>query len=112
MPPKFLKIKNTILGSAYDLSFVFIGPRKIKELNKVYRGINKATDILSFPLSRQAGEMFICKSETRKMAKEFGRTYDNFLIFLFIHGLVHLQGYHHGPKMEKIEAKFRKLFKI
>ncbi len=46
------------------------------------------------------------------MAKEFERPYDNFLIFLFIHGCVHLKGYDHGAKMEKVEEKFRKKFKI
>ena len=112
MSPTFLKIKKAVLGSNYDLSLVFIGPKKMRELNRTYRELNKPTDILSFPLSKTSGEMFICKSETRKMAKEFDRTYENFLLYLFVHGLVHLKGYDHGPKMDKIEAKFRKQFKI
>jgi probable rRNA maturation factor len=112
MSPTFLKIKKAVLGSNYDLSLVFIGPKKMQELNRTYRGLNKSTDILSFPLSKTSGEMFICKSETRKMAKEFDRTYDNFLLYLFVHGLVHLKGYDHSPRMDKLEAKFRKQFKI
>jgi rRNA maturation RNase YbeY len=112
MSPRFESIKNAILGSKYELSFVFISASKIKELNKQYRNINKPTDILSFPLSKTTGEIFICKTESRKMAKEFERPYDNFLIFLFIHGCVHLKGYDHGAKMEKVEEKFRKKFKI
>lgn len=108
----FLEIKEAVLGSKYDLSLVFITPKKIKELNKIYRNINKPTDILSFPLSKQNGEMFICKSETKKMAKEFDRPYDNFLLYLFIHGCVHLKGFDHGPKMDKLEEKFRKQFNI
>ena len=112
MTPEFELIKKAILGSKYELSFVFISAQKIQALNKTYRGINKPTDILSFTLSKTSGEMFICKSETKKMAKEFDRTYDNFLTFLFIHGCVHLKGYDHGDKMEKVEEKWRKLFKI
>ncbi len=108
----FEEIKKTVLGSKYDLSLVFIGPKKIRELNKTYRNIDKATDILSFPLSKTSGEMFICKSETKKMAKGFERTYENFLIYLFIHGCVHLLGYDHGPAMDKLEEKFRKKFKV
>jgi ssRNA-specific RNase YbeY (16S rRNA maturation enzyme) len=46
------------------------------------------------------------------MMAEFDRTYENFLVFLFIHGLVHLKGYDHGDKMEKVEIKFRKKFNI
>ncbi len=109
---QFKKIKNEILGKDYDLSWGFISPKKIQKLNLIYRNLNKPTDILSFPLSKTEGEIHICKSETRKMAKDFDRTYDNFLLFLFIHGCVHLKGYDHGSTMERIETKFRKQFGV
>lgn len=112
MPPLFDQIKKAILGEKYELSLVFVSAKKMQELNRIYRNINKPTDILSFPLSKNSGEILICKSETRKMMKEFGRSYENFLAFLFIHGCVHLKGFDHSPKMEKVEEKFRKLFKI
>lgn len=112
MSTLFTDIKNQILGQDYDLSLVFVSTKKIQSLNKIYRQINKPTDILSFPLSKTSGEIFLCKSETRKMAKEFDRSYDNFMTFLFIHGCVHLKGYDHGAQMEKVEEKFRKKFGI
>jgi len=106
------KIKEAILGKEYDLSFAFISEKKIKELNKTYRKIDKSTDILSFPLSDHEGEIYICKSEAHKEARKFDRKYENFLSFLFIHGLVHLKGYDHSSTMENIEAKFQKEFGI
>ena len=106
------QIKKTILGEQYELSLVFVSAQKIRNLNKVYRGVDKSTDILSFPLSKTSGEIFICKTEARKMMKEFGRPYENFLAFLFIHGCVHLKGFDHSNEMEKVEEKWRKLFKI
>lgn len=109
---KLVQIKEAVLGKKYELSFVYISSAKIKELNKTYRQINKPTDILSFPLSKISGEIFICKSETKKMAPDFDRSYENFLLYLFIHGCVHLKGHDHGPKMEKLEEKFRKKFKV
>ena len=112
MVSNFELIKKTILGSKYELSLVFIAPKKIQSLNKIYRKINKPTDILSFPLSKTTGEIFICKSEAKKEMVKFGRTFENFLTYLFIHGLVHLKGHDHGPKMEKVEAKFRRKFGI
>ena len=112
MPPGFEIIKKAVLSSKYELSLVFCTAKKIQGLNKIYRNINKPTDILSFPLSKTSGEIFICKSESRKMMREFNRPYNNFLTFLFIHGLVHLKGYDHGQKMEKIEQKFRKQFGV
>lgn len=105
-------IKKVVLGSKYELSLVFITAAKIRQLNKTYRNIDKPTDILSFPLSKTSGEIFICKSEAKKEMIKFNRSSENFLLFLFIHGLVHLKGYDHGPKMEKMEQKFRKKFKI
>jgi probable rRNA maturation factor len=112
MLTNFETIKKNVLGSKYELSFVFVGPKKIQELNRIYRQIDKPTDILSFPLSKNSGEIFICKSEAKKMMSEFGRSYENFIAFLFIHGLVHLKGYDHGAEMEKVEEKFRKKFGV
>ena len=109
---KFEQIKKAVLGDKYELSLVFTTAKKIQNLNRIYRNINKPTDILSFPLSDECGEIFICRTEAKKMAKEFGRQYENFLDFLLIHGLVHLKNYDHGPKMEKQEEKFRKKFGI
>lgn len=106
------KLKNSILNDKYELSLVFTTAKKIQNLNRIYRKINEPTDILSFPLSKNSGEIFICKTEARRMAKEFGRQYENFLDFLLIHGLVHLKGYDHGPKMEKLEKGWRKKFGI
>lgn len=105
-------IKEAVLGKKYDLSLVFVTPKQIQRLNKTYRQINKPTDILSFPLSLTSGEILICKSEAKKEMVKFGRSYENFIIFLFIHGLVHLKGHDHGPEMEKVEEKFRKKFKV
>jgi probable rRNA maturation factor len=108
----FAKIKNKILGKKYDLSLVFVGSLKMRRLNKVYRRIDKPTDILSFPIAKNSGEIFICLSESKKEALKFEREYKNFMAFLFIHGLVHLLGHDHGNKMEKIEEKHRKYFKV
>jgi probable rRNA maturation factor len=108
----FNEMKNAVLGKDYDLSVVFVRSAKMRELNMRYRGIDKPTDILSFPLSKNEGEVYICLSETKKEAPKFKRPYENFLYFLFIHGLVHLKGFDHSSTMERIEVRYRKMFKI
>ena len=108
----FALMKEKVLGKDYDLSLVFIDEKEIHELTKTHRNVDSATDILSFPLDEKSGEIFICLSKTKVMAKEFDRKYKNFLAFLFIHGLVHLLGYDHGDKMEEEEKKYRKIFNI
>ena len=108
----FLDIKNKILGEKYELNLIFVSKKKIHNLNKTYRKVDSPTDILSFPLDKNSGEIFICKKIAEKKAKDFEREYDNFIAFLFIHGCVHLLGYDHGDEMEKVEIKFRKTFEI
>jgi len=108
----FLKMKEKILGKNYSLSLNFVGVKTIKTLNSSYRKVYKPTDILSFPLLKKEGEIFICPQIAKIKAVEFHRDEKNFTAFLFIHGLVHLSGYDHGEKMEAVENKYRKYFHI
>ena len=109
---RFLSIKKAALGQAYHLNLIFAAPSQVKKLNLIYRDKDRSTDILSFPLSQDEGEIYICPAEARKEAKNFGRSYEDFVFFLFIHGCVHLKGHEHGATMESIEAKLRKRFRI
>lgn len=108
----FDAIKNIILGTSYKLTFVITNPSTIQKYNAIYRGLNKPTDILSFPYSQNEGEIYICPSETKKEAVKFERTYENFFAYLFVHGCTHLKGYDHSATMERVETKFRKKFSI
>lgn len=105
-----IKIKEEILGKQYELSFCFISKDKIKELNKTHRQKNEPTDILSFPLEKWSGEILICKEMVKEKAPKFGMSYNNYLLFLIIHGMLHLKGYDHGPKMEKKEKFYFEKF--
>jgi probable rRNA maturation factor len=100
---RFDKLKNEILGKKYDLSIVFVDEKKSKEINKKYRNKNKATNILSFPLRKNMGEIILCPVIIKKEAKKFGKTFDQFLGFLVIHGMLHLDGMEHGSRMEERE---------
>ncbi|MDE1975089.1 MAG: rRNA maturation RNase YbeY [Patescibacteria group bacterium] len=108
----FGAIKDAVLGKRYSLCLNWIGPGEMRKLNKIYRGKDKPTDILSFPLSKTEGEIYICMSESRKQARAFGRAFENFVVFLFIHGCVHLKGYDHGATMEKLERRTRSKFGV
>ena len=108
----FADMKDAILGKNYELSVLIVSKSIIQKLNKEFREIDKPTDILSFPLSEDFGEIYINPDMTKIEAKKFGREYENFFAFLFIHGLVHLKGFDHGSTMESIEARFRKKFGV
>ena len=105
-------MKDAVLGKKYELSVVIVSRDKIKRLNFSHRGKNVPTDILSFPLSETSGEIFLNLDEAKKEAKKFDRKFENFLGFLFIHGLVHLEGFEHGSRMEALERKYRAKFGI
>ena len=106
------RITVAILGERYEASIAFVSPHEMRRLNRLYRGTDAPTDILSFPLSQSAGEILFCRSEVAKEAKRFGRTPANFLLFLLIHGLLHLKGFAHGGKMERAERMLRKKFGV
>jgi probable rRNA maturation factor len=109
---RFRAIKDLALGRGFRLNLIFASAKDIRKMNLTYRDRDEATDILSFPVSDDEGEIYISLSEARKEAKRFGRPYENFIAFLFIHGCVHLKGHGHGATMERVEARIRKAFKV
>jgi len=106
MERKFSRIKNDILGKDYSLSIAYISQNKSKELNKKFRKKDKPTNILSFALHKNVGEILLCLPVIRKEAKNFERTFEQFLGFLVIHGMLHLKGMKHSSTMERTEKKY------
>ncbi|MDD3663172.1 MAG: rRNA maturation RNase YbeY [Candidatus Pacebacteria bacterium] len=106
----FVSIKNKILGKKYDLSICFISSKKQKEINKKYRGIDKSTNVLSFPFSSNSGEITFDLTKVKREAPLFMMSYSKFLKYLLIHGCLHLKGFEHSSTMEKQEEKYLKFF--
>ncbi|MBU1781869.1 rRNA maturation RNase YbeY, partial [bacterium] len=93
------------LGEKGKISLVFSNDQFIKKLNKEYRGINKATDVLAFafreayyPLIKEdsfLGEVIISVQTAGKQANDLNHSLEKELNILIIHGLLHLLGYDH-----------------
>ena len=81
-------------------------------LNRRYRGKDKVTNILSFVLSSENGEVYISEAVAEKETTLFQRTLKNHLSCLLIHAMFHLKGLRHGGTMEKSERRIQKIFKI
>ena len=87
-----------------ELGLAFVAPDEIRELKRDHLGIDEATDVLSFPidgreelpdgLPRQLGDAVLCP---QVVGEEWRAP--------LVHGLLHLLGYDHGPKMEQREAE-------
>lgn len=106
----FDEIKNEILGTKYELSLVFMGASEIAKLNEAYREKEGPTDILSFSVAKNVGEIFICPIVALKKAKLFKETPREYQLRLFIHGCLHLKGHAHGSTMERHERRVKSLF--
>lgn len=108
----FVEIKNAILGKKYELSLVFPNKKTATELHEDWKNKPGPVNILSFPIDKNVGEIFISLHQAKTECEKFDRKYDNYVAFLFIHGCAHLKGYTHGNAMEVYEKKIRKKFGI
>ncbi len=107
----FQKISTFVLKQGYELSLVFVTNKISQEINKQYRDKDYPTNILSFPLSKNDGEILIDISVVRREAKDLGEKESTYLAYIFIHGLTHLNEFDHGSRMEEEEHKIRTEFK-
>jgi rRNA maturation RNase YbeY len=108
----FEEMKDTVLGKSYELSLTFVGAKRARDLNQKHRKATYVPNVLSFPLSEDAGEIYIAPVVATKEASKFGMTKNGYVGFLFIHGLLHLKGHLHGATMEKAEEKYCKRFNL
>lgn len=103
-------LKDHVLGKKYELSFAFLGPKKMTEVTWQTKKKRKASNVLSFPLSGNSGEILICKTTANKEAKLYEMNKETFVVYLFIHGLLHLKGLPHGATMDSEERRIMRRF--
>ena len=90
-----------------DISLVLTSDKKLRFLNQQFRGIDQATDVLSFPGEMQGkgprylGDVIISVERAKEQAKEAGHSLHDELSLLTIHGVLHLLGYDHGEPTAK-----------
>jgi probable rRNA maturation factor len=76
-----------------SVSLAFVKASEMKKLNRTYRGYNKTTDVLSFSGDDDfLGEIIFDYEQIKKQAKEIGHSAKKELLFIAIHGLLHLIG--------------------
>lgn len=109
----WVKIKNKILPEAYELDMVFVNDKFIAGLNAKYRRKSGPTNVLAFKLDRLTGQIFIDLPRALSQAADFGIKPKNYILYLYIHGLLHLNGYGHKTSRQSniMEQKERKWLK-
>jgi probable rRNA maturation factor len=91
-------IANTLTKK--DIELVVVNNEEMRLLNKEHRNIDKATDVLSFPMdfdfpNMPLGSIVVSTDFVEEKAKEYGHTFNEEFSLLFIHGILHLLGYDH-----------------
>ena len=101
-----------------SVTVAFVSDKKIRELNRQFRRIDKATDVLSFPSDSgdgNLGDIAISIETAARQAKQNGLTIEGEIAQLLLHGLLHLAGYDHetdNGEMNRLELRLRKKLKI
>ena len=105
-------------AEAAEVSVTLTDDAHIHELNRTYRGIDRATDVLSFALTESEepeilgapsgevlGDIIISVERAREQAMTYGHSYLRELSFLTVHGMLHLLGYDHMEEAERLEME-------
>ena len=111
------KMLQAIGGQQSSATIAFVSDKTIRELNNQFRGIDKATDVLSFPAEEDdnLGDIAISVDTAATQCAENGLTLNEEIAQLMLHGLLHLSGYDHetdNGEMNRLELKLRKQLKI
>ncbi len=96
-----------------EVSVTVVDEQEIKALNNEFRGINKVTDVLSFPIGDRnpetgetvLGDIVLCAEKIISQAQEYGHTRKRELAFLTCHSMLHLLGYDHIEDEERQEME-------
>jgi rRNA maturation RNase YbeY len=106
----FEAMAKAILPAGYQLSLVICGDDLAQRMNATYRKKTYKPNVLSFPISKDEGEIFLNIRKAEREARTMKISRDWRLAHLFIHGCAHLTGHDHSDKMDRLEEKVLKKF--
>lgn len=111
-----------------EVSVTFVSDRIIRQINREFRGIDRATDVLSFPMAEagnledafdgerlQLGDVVLSLERARAQAETYGHSYEREVAFLCVHSALHLLGYDHElgeAEDADMRARQREIMKI
>lgn len=101
-----------------EIGLMFVDNEQIQEMNRTYRDKDSATDVLSFPMYEAdeaiddedeilLGDIVISLERAAEQAEEYGHSLEREVMYLLVHGLLHLAGYDHMEDDEKKEMRQR-----
>ena len=111
--------EERIENSKLYISITLTNPEHIHEINKQYRNVDRATDVLSFPMFEKEeldekiknndfehedvlGDIVISIEKVEEQAKEYGHSFEREFAYMLVHGFYHLMGYDHIEDNDKV----------
>ena len=101
-----------------EVSLMLVDDQRIHALNQEYRGVDRPTDVLSFALQEDMeeepdavfedemlGDIVISAQRAREQAEEYGHSFEREIVYLAVHGTLHLLGYDHEEEQDKQEMR-------
>lgn len=109
-------------SSKLIITITLTTPKNIQKINQKYRGIDKETDVLSFPMFQKdelakkiqnndfkhediLGDIIISIEKVEEQAKEYEHSFERELSYMLVHGFYHLIGYDHIKEEDKIKMR-------
>ncbi|MBS4536901.1 rRNA maturation RNase YbeY [Clostridium sp. D2Q-11] len=105
-------LKYEDYGTDYEISVSFVNNKEIKDLNTKFRGKNKETDVLSFPMEDEndiniegqvpiLGDIVISAQKAQEQAEDYNHSLRREIAYLTAHSMFHLMGYDHMNEEDK-----------
>jgi probable rRNA maturation factor len=117
---RFVSCASKAIGLTGEVSVLLTGDDRIRALNRQFRGLDKPTDVLSFPaapfaMAGAAGDLAISLDTAERQAAAYGHTLETEVKVLMLHGLLHLAGFDHetdAGEMARREIALRKQLEL
>lgn len=110
---------ENLVNSKLIITVTLTTPENIRKINNEYRNIDRATDVLSFPMFEKdeldkkikeqdficedvLGDIIISVEKVEEQAKEYGHSFERELSYMVVHGFYHLMGYDHIEEKDKV----------
>ena len=99
----------------YEVSLSFVDNKEIHQLNRDFRGVDRPTDVLSFPMlsdefdieleEESLGDIVISLEKAFEQSKEYNHSFEREVCFLVCHSTFHLLGYDHDTEENTKEMR-------
>lgn len=110
--------KENLTKEQLYVNIILTNSKVIQQYNKKFRQIDRATDVLSFPMFERGewkqevgqeqevlGDLIISVEKVKEQAKEYGHSFERELAYMTVHGFYHLMGYDHMEEEDKKEMR-------